>query len=147
MAVKQPFCSCSYTESIDPNEKKNNPMKKKSVPKGEERCSNCQVESDERKKNPKQTTVPWLLWGRTHLKEHHICCTTAGSLGAQSHIWNTLPERDHLKPGEWHRDHTLVDKCEFKPTWEVSQWPTGWYWTIPFHKNKESSRPLVSSWS
>lgn len=50
--------SHTFKQSI--KKKKNNPKKKKSIPKGEERCSNCQVERDERKRNPK------LLWLQTN---------------------------------------------------------------------------------
>lgn len=75
MATNQPFCSCPpqsrnknviKSHAFSKWKKKNNPMKKKSIPKGEERCSNCQVERDERKRNP---TLLWLQTNTTSAAE------------------------------------------------------------------------------
>lgn len=113
------------------NNKKTNPLKKKSIPKGEERCSNCQGRE---KKKPKGTDCgfrqtphllqnDWIVWG-------------------SSHIWSTLPGWERFRRGKWHRDDTLVDNCGSKQTWEASQWLTAWFSTPAFHKNKESFQPL-----
>lgn len=89
MATNHLFCSCpsqsrnkcdqitclqTVNEKKRKKNPKNNPMKKKSIPKGEERCSNCQVELYKRKK-PK---------GAVTSDNRHICCRVAGWLEARA---------------------------------------------------------------
>lgn len=94
-----------HRERWSKRKKTNNPMTKKSIPKGEGRCSNCQVESDERekKKNPNKRRYRdfWVVWGLKPRVEH---AASNASDTVTTRLWTNVESNQR---GKLHSDRRV----------------------------------------